>query len=120
MRIGVPREIKVDEYRVGLIPASVRELVRSGHSVVVERDAGAAIGFDDARYRSAGASVAATAADVFAEADMIVKVKEPQDSEIKMLRRDQALFTYLHLAADRRPDHRPDGVRARRASPMKP
>lgn len=101
MRIGVPKEIKVGEHRVGLTPASVRELTRSGHTVMVERDAGAGVGFDDAAYSSAGARLALRAADVFAEADMIVKVKEPQSCEIDMLRPDQTLFTYLHLAADR-------------------
>jgi alanine dehydrogenase len=101
MKIGVPKEIKASEYRVGLTPANVRELTRAGHTVAVERDAGAAIGFDDERYRKAGAAIAPDAASVFAEADMIVKVKEPQPSEIAMLRPEQALFTYLHLAADR-------------------
>jgi alanine dehydrogenase len=101
MKIGVPKEIKASEYRVGLTPASVRELTRAGHTVTVERDAGTAIGFDDERYRKAGAEIAPDAASIFADADMIVKVKEPQQSEIAMLRPEQALFTYLHLAADR-------------------
>jgi len=101
MLIGVPKEIKTHEYRVGLIPGSVRELVHHGHQVVVEKDAGAGIGFDDAAYQKAGARVLATAADVFAAADMIVKVKEPQPREIAMLRKSQVLFTYLHLAADK-------------------
>ncbi len=100
MRIGVPKEIKVHEYRVGLVPAGVRELTASGHAVLVETGAGAGIGVDDAQYRAAGASIAANAAEVFKQADMVVKVKEPQPQECAMLRKDQVLFTYLHLAAD--------------------
>jgi alanine dehydrogenase len=100
MRIGVPREIKVHEYRVGLVPAGVRELVTAGHEVLVESSAGNGIGVDDAQYRAAGATIAAGAAEVFARADMVVKVKEPQPAECAMLRKDQLLFTYLHLAAD--------------------
>jgi alanine dehydrogenase len=100
MRIGVPREIKVHEYRVGLVPAGVRELVSAGHEVLIESSAGIGIGVDDAQYRAAGASIAANAAEVFARADMVVKVKEPQPAECAMLRKDQVLFTYLHLAAD--------------------
>ncbi len=100
MRIGVPREIKVHEYRVGLVPAGVRELVAAGHEVVIETGAGAGIGMDDAQYRAAGASIAQTAADVFARAELIVKVKEPQPVECAMLRPTHTLFTYLHLAAD--------------------
>ena len=100
MRIGVPREIKVHEYRVGLVPAGVRELVAAGHEVLVETSAGNGIGVDDAQYRAAGASIAPRAADLFARADMVVKVKEPQAVECQMLRKDQVLFTYLHLAAD--------------------
>jgi alanine dehydrogenase len=100
MRIGVPREIKVLENRVGLTPGSVREVVAHGHQVVVERNAGQGIGMDDDAYRRAGATVAATAAEVFAAADMIVKVKEPQAGERRMLRPGQILFTYLHLAPD--------------------
>ena len=101
MKIGVPKEIKTHEYRVGLTPAGVRELVQHGHQVVVEHDAGAGIGCGDDAYRGAGAIVLATAAEVFAAAGMIVKVKEPQPPEIALLRRGQVLFTYLHLAADR-------------------
>ncbi|HEX4192770.1 MAG TPA: alanine dehydrogenase, partial [Stellaceae bacterium] len=101
MLIGIPKEIKTHEYRVGLIPGSVRELIHHGNQVVVEKGAGAGIGFDDAAYEKAGARVLATAADVFAAADMIVKVKEPQPQEIAMLRKSQVLFTYLHLAADK-------------------
>ncbi|MCC2111393.1 MAG: alanine dehydrogenase, partial [Hyphomicrobiales bacterium] len=100
MQIGVPKEIKVREYRVGLVPASVRELVAHGHQVVVETHAGAGIGMTDDAYVTAGATIAATAAEVFDKADMIVKVKEPQAVERKMLRPGQVLFTYLHLAAD--------------------
>ncbi len=100
MLIGVPAEIKNYEYRVGLVPSSVRELVSQGHQVVVQHDAGAKIGFDDAAYKQVGATIAATAEDVFRSADMIIKVKEPQLHECKMLRKDQVLFTYLHLAPD--------------------
>jgi alanine dehydrogenase len=101
MQVGVPKEIKTHEYRVGMTPAGVRELVQQGHTVVVEHNAGGGIGFDDDAYRTVGATIAATAPEVFAAADMIVKVKEPQPSEIALLRRGQVLFTYLHLAADR-------------------
>ncbi|WP_119168406.1 alanine dehydrogenase [Algihabitans albus] len=101
MHVGVPKEIKTKEYRVGLMPASVRELVHHGHAVTVEAGAGAGIGFEDAAYRAAGAEVVDSAEDVFADADMIVKVKEPQANEIARLREDQILFTYLHLAPDR-------------------
>ncbi|HEX6361679.1 MAG TPA: alanine dehydrogenase, partial [Albitalea sp.] len=100
MRIGVPKEIKNHEYRVGLTPASVREFVAHGHEVLVQSGAGAAIGMADAQYRQAGARIAADAARVFAEADMIVKVKEPQPAECALLRRGQVLYTYLHLAPD--------------------
>jgi alanine dehydrogenase len=100
MRIGVPREIKVHEYRVGLVPAGVRELVGAGHEVLVETGAGNGIGVDDAQFRAAGAAIAPSAAEVFARADMVVKVKEPQPAECALLRKDQLLFTYLHLAAD--------------------
>jgi alanine dehydrogenase len=101
MLIGVPREVKTHEYRVGLVPGSVRELAHHGHQVVVETGAGAAIGFDDHAYQAAGARILADAAAVFAAAELIVKVKEPQPPEVALLRRDQILFTYLHLAADR-------------------
>ena len=101
MRIGVPREIKADEYRVGLTPAAERELVSHGHELVVQQGAAGAIGFPDAAYRQAGAAIAPDAAAVFAQAEMVVKVKEPQPGEIALLRRGQVLFTYLHLAADR-------------------
>src|SRR5438094_8937680 len=101
MLIGVPKEVKSHEYRVGLVPGSVRELVHHGHKVVVESGAGAGIGFDDAAYENAGAEILVRAADVFAAAELIVKVKEPQPAEVGALREDQILFTYLHLAADR-------------------
>ena len=100
MRIGVPKEIKIHEYRVGLVPASVRELVHHGHSVLVETGTGVGIGCGDDVYCAAGADIAANAAEVFAKAEMIVKVKEPQASELKLLRDGQVLFTYLHLAPD--------------------
>ena len=100
MRIGVPREIKVHEYRVGLVPAGVRELTGAGHEVLIETGAGAGIGIPDADYQAVGAKIVAAAADVFAGADLVVKVKEPQPAECAMLRRGQVLFTYLHLAPD--------------------
>ncbi len=100
MKIGVPKEIKVHEYRVGLTPSSVRELVANGHEVLVERGAGGGIGATDATYEKAGARIAADAAPVFAESDLVVKVKEPQGPEIARLRPGQVLFTYLHLAPD--------------------
>ena len=101
MLIGVSKEIKVHEYRVGMTPSSVREAAVHGHAVIVETRAGAGIGASDDDYRNAGAQVTDTAAEVFARADLIVKVKEPQAAERKMLRANQVLFTYLHLAADR-------------------
>ena len=102
MLIGVPKEIKNHEYRVGLTPGSVRELVRHGHRVIVQKDAGTAIGLHDAEYAAAGAELADGAEEVFARAELIVKVKEPQPDECRRLRPDQALFTYLHLAPDPR------------------
>ena len=101
MRIGVPKEIKNHEYRVGLTPPSVAELVAAGHQVAMETGAGKGIDFDDAAYVAAGATILPDAAAVFRDAEMIVKVKEPQPGEIAMLRADQVLFTYLHLAADK-------------------
>jgi len=101
MRVGVPKEIKNHEYRVGLTPQSVRELTARGHAVVVEHGAGSGIAADDDEYRAAGASIADSAQEVFSEAQLIVKVKEPQAAERAMLREDQVLFTYLHLAPDR-------------------
>ena len=100
MLIGCPREIKNHEYRVGLTPASVREFTSRGHQVLVQSGAGAAIGLSDEQYLAAGATLAADAAEVFAKADMIVKVKEPQPQECAMLRPGQILYTYLHLAPD--------------------
>ena len=100
MKIGVPKEIKTHEYRVGMTPPGVRELVQHGHQVIVQTNAGHTIGIDDEHYAAAGARIAPTAAEVFAEAELIVKVKEPQPQEIAMLRESQVLFTYLHLAPD--------------------
>jgi len=100
MRVGVPKEIKNHEYRVGLTPPSVEELVRHGHDVFVETNAGMGIDFTDQDYKDAGATILSTAAEVFAQSDMIVKVKEPQQVEIAMLEPRHTLFTYLHLAAD--------------------
>ncbi|HEY8289447.1 MAG TPA: alanine dehydrogenase [Acetobacteraceae bacterium] len=101
MKVGVPREIKTHEYRVGLTPACVRELALHGHQVIAEHNAGLGIGCDDDAYAAAGAAIADTAGAVFDSADLIVKVKEPQPEEIARLRRGQVLFTYLHLAADK-------------------
>jgi len=100
MRIGVPKEVKNHEYRVGMTPPGVFELTRRGHDVVIETNAGRAIGIDDPDYIEVGATIAPDAASVFADADMVVKVKEPQAAEIAMLRESQVLFTYLHLAPD--------------------
>ncbi|MBL6754403.1 MAG: alanine dehydrogenase [Gammaproteobacteria bacterium] len=100
MLIGVPKEIKNHEYRIGLTPAGVRELVSAGHNVLVETQGGSAIGLTDAQYADAGAEVVATAAEIFERAELVVKVKEPQPSECKQLRANQTLFTYLHLAPD--------------------
>ncbi|MDE2149135.1 MAG: alanine dehydrogenase [Gammaproteobacteria bacterium] len=100
MLIGVPKEIKVHEYRVGLTPAGVRELIARNHQVIVERQAGAGIGLSDEQYQLAGAEIVTDAAAVFARAEMVVKVKEPQPAECRMLREGQVLFTYLHLAPD--------------------
>ena len=100
MKIGVPKEVKILEYRVGMVPAGVKELAHDGHEVLVETNAGAGIGMTDADYEAAGATVLATAKEVFDGADLIVKVKEPQIFECEMLRPGQVLFTYLHLAAD--------------------
>lgn len=100
MKIGVPKEIKTREYRVGLVPGSVRELVHNGHDVYVETNAGATIGYDDQAYQDVGATILSTPEEVFAKADMIVKVKEPQPQECRLLREGQLLFTFLHLAPD--------------------
>ena len=100
MLVGVPTEVKNHEYRVGLIPPSVRELVHHGHQVVVQAGAGAGIGFTDEDYVRAGAEIVDSAEEVFAKAEMVVKVKEPQPGEYAQLREGQVLFTYLHLAPD--------------------
>ncbi len=100
MLVGLPREIKDNEFRVGLTPASVRELKAHGHRILVEKNAGAGIDAPDEAYAKAGAEIVDTAAEVFARAEMVVKVKEPQPQECKMLRPGQILFTYLHLAPD--------------------
>jgi alanine dehydrogenase len=101
MMVGIPREIKEQEFRVALLPAAVHQLIKRGHRVVVESNAAAALGFHDSDYQAAGAKVVSTHEEVFATADLIVKVKEPLASECDLLRRSQVLFTYLHLAANR-------------------
>ena len=120
MRIGVPKEIKVHEYRVGLTPTAVRELVLHGHELLVETGAGEAIRLDDRQYESAGAQIAGSAEEVFAGADMIVKVKEPLAPERARLREGQLLFTYLHLAPDPRADRGICSPPAASRSPMRP
>jgi len=100
MIIGIPKEIKQHEYRVGLTPNNVKELVSNGHTVIVEHNAGLGIGFTDADYQAAGATVLETAEAIFEKAELIVKVKEPQLNECALLRSDQTLFTYLHLSPD--------------------
>ena len=100
MLVGIPKEIKNHEYRIGMTPAGVRELVSHGHQVWVENNGGAAIGFGNADYEAAGAHIVASPEEIFANADMVVKVKEPQPNECRMLRPGQLLFTYLHLAPD--------------------
>lgn len=100
MLVGVPKEIKSQEYRVGLVPGSVREIVSHGHQVMVETNAGLGIGIDDAAYRDAGAQIIDSAEEIFAKAELIIKVKEPQAIECQRLRPGQTLFTYLHLAPD--------------------
>ena len=100
MLSGVPKEIKNNEFRVGLTPASVRELIANGHKVLVQNNAGTAIGLDDGQYQAAGAELVVTATEIFKRADMIVKVKEPQPAECALLRPGQILYTYLHLAPD--------------------
>jgi len=99
MKIGVPSEIKAQEFRVGLTPASIQELTNHGHEVLVQDQAGFGAGFDNSDYSNAGAKITTTTEDIFNEADMIVKVKEPLKNEVAMLREEQILFTYLHLAA---------------------
>jgi alanine dehydrogenase len=100
MRIGVPKEIKTFEYRVGLLPGSVRELVANGHEVLVQQTAGEKVGFDDQAYLQAGARIASSADEIYQQTDMIIKVKEPQPQECNLLRENQILFAYLHLAPD--------------------
>ena len=100
MLIGTPKEIKDNEFRVGLTPATVAELTHHGHEVIVEKSAGIGSGLADDEYRNAGAKIVDTPQEIFARAEMVVKVKEPQDGERKMLRPGQILFTYLHLAPD--------------------
>ena len=99
MKVGCPKEIKVHEYRVGLTPESAAELVRAGHEVFLETKAGEGIGAPDSVYEKVGVKILPNADAVFEQADMIVKVKEPQAAEYRLLREDQILFTYLHLAA---------------------
>lgn len=101
MIIGIPKEIKAQENRVGAVPSSVKEFVAHGHTVLVETQAGAGINHTDESYKAAGAEICATAEEIFERADMIIKVKEPQPKECKMMREGQVLFTYLHLAADK-------------------
>ena len=101
MRVGVPKEVKPDEYRVAMMPVGVEQLMRSGHEVTVEANAGVGSGFSDADYRKAGAKIDANPNEVFDGADMIVKVKEPQPAEIGMFRPGQIVFTYFHFAADK-------------------
>src|SRR5467141_2961243 len=101
MIIGVPKEIKGQEYRVALLPSASYQLIKRGHQVLVERDAGAGAGYPDADYQHAGAALVEDHAAVFAKAEMIVKVKEPLPAEYGLLRSGQILFTYLHLAANR-------------------
>ena len=100
MLIGIPKEIKDHEYRVGATPSGVRELVNAGHQVLVQKGAGAAIDFSDDQYVAAGAKIVATAKDVYGKAEMILKVKEPQKVECEMIRKGQLIFSYLHLAAE--------------------
>ena len=102
MLIGIPKEIKRDEYRVGLLPVGAEELTRAGHRVLIEAGAGAGSGLSDGEYVRHGAEVAATPEEVYGQAEMIVKVKEPQPAECRLLRRGQIVFTYFHLAADRK------------------
>ena len=101
MIIGIPREIKVDEYRVAMLPVGVELLVRDGHQVVVEKSAGTGSGYEDSQYAEAGATILSDHAEIFAASDMVVKVKEPVDEEYPMLRQNQLLFTYFHFAANR-------------------
>ena len=99
MRIGVPKEIKPQENRIGLTPDSVKTLVSEGHEVLVENNGGFEAGFDNDQYKNAGAKIIEKAADIFNDAEIIVKVKEPQKVEVEMIRENQIVYTYLHLAA---------------------
>ena len=114
MLIGVPKEVKNHEYRIGLVPGSVRELVHHGHQVIVETTAGNGIGCTDRDYEAAGASIVGSAGEVFERAEMVVKVKEPQPAEYAQLRDGQVLFTYLHLAPDLAQTERAGKIRLRR------
>jgi len=100
--VGIPKEIKRDEYRVAILPVGVEELARVGHTVLIQRGAGVGSGLTDQLYQQAGARLVDTAAELFAEAELVVKVKEPQKEELPLLRKSQALFTYFHFAADRK------------------
>ena len=99
MKIGIPKEIKPQENRIGLTPESVKVLVSDGHEVLVENNGGYEAGFYNEQYKSAGAKIIDSASDIFNDADIIVKVKEPLSNEVKMIRENQIVFTYLHLAA---------------------
>jgi len=112
MIIGVPKEIKAQEHRVALLPSAAYQLIKHGHKVLVETNAGAGIGFNDDNYAQAGAEIIQSHAEVFERADLVVKVKEPLPEEYGLLRKDQILFTYLHLGHSKKP--------ARPALPTKP
>src|ERR1700749_3953396 len=101
MIVGVPKEVKLDEYRVAMLPVGVEELTRRGHKVLIEASAGIGSGLPDSEYKDAGAEMIDGPAEIFARADMIVKVKEPQKEEISKIRKGQVVFTYFHLAADK-------------------
>ncbi len=101
MRIGVPKEIKPQENRIGLTPESVKTLVSEGHEVLVENNGGFEAGFENDQYKNAGAKIIEKAADIFNDAEIIVKVKEPQKVEVEMIKENQIVYTYLHLAAAR-------------------
>ena len=120
MKVGIPREVKNNEYRVAITPAGVHELVRHGHDVFVEHDAGVGSSISDDDYVAAGAKILETADDVWAEGDLILKVKEPIEPEYHRMREGQVLFTYLHLAADKALTERADLVARSPASPTRP
>ena len=111
MRVGVPTEIKNNEYRVAITPAGVAELTRRGHEVLVQAGAGDGSALSDSDYKAVGAQIVATADEVWAEADLLLKVKEPIEAEYGRMRKGQTLFTYLHLAASQAVHRRPDGLR---------